>query len=230
MFKAIVFDFDGLILDTETLHYEVLKEMFEEQGSHLPLELWLEGVGTQSGFQPFTYLEEQLGEKVDHRSLQTDREKRFSERISRELARPGVEDYLAAAKELGFKIGLASSSDYEWVSTHLRNIGLFDHFECIKTSDDVEEVKPNPSLYIKAAECLGVKPEECIAFEDSAHGSLAARRAGMACVIVPNKITGGLEFGETDHRLESMAELEFKLLLEKLEEGKKFKKGHSAGK
>ncbi|WP_338780528.1 HAD family hydrolase [Metabacillus sp. FJAT-52054] len=217
MYKAIVFDFDGLILDTETLHYEVLQEMFKEQGSSLPLELWVQGVGTQSGFRPFTYLEEQLKKSVDHSALQQDRENRFNERISKELARPGVEEYLAAAKELGYKIGLASSSNYKWVSTHLKNIGLFEYFECIRTSDDVEEVKPNPDLYLKAAECLGVKPEECIAFEDSVHGSAAAKRAGMACVIVPNKITGGLEFGEMDHRLESMAELEFKLLVENLE-------------
>ncbi|MTH53448.1 HAD-IA family hydrolase [Bacillus mangrovi] len=221
MYKAVIFDFDGLILDTETLHYRILQEMFEEHGSVLPLEVWVKDVGTNSGFMPFAYLEEQLKEKIDQAALQTDREKRFAQRIKEELARPGVEAYLTAARELGFKIGLASSSDYEWVSTHLKNINLFDYFECIKTSDDVEEVKPNPDLYLKAAECLGVKPEECIAFEDSVHGSTAAMRAGMACVIVPNEITAGLTFGETEHRLESMAELDFKMLLEKLEEQKR---------
>ncbi len=111
------------------------------------------------------------------------------------------------------KVGLASSSNYEWVSTHLSRLNLLDRFECIRTSDHVEFVKPDPALYIEAAKCLGVKPEECIAFEDSANGALAAKRAGMKCVTVPNSVTKELEFCEVDHRVESMAEMELKELL-----------------
>ncbi|KAF6602372.1 HAD-IA family hydrolase, partial [Bacillus sp. EKM417B] len=86
----------------------------------------------------------------------------------------------------------------------LKELGLFDEFEVIQTADDVEEVKPNPELYLKAAEHLGVEPSECLAFEDSVNGSIAAKRAGMKCVIVPNKVTSALLFEEYDHRLESM--------------------------
>src|SRR5690606_2679430 len=127
------------------------------------------------------------------------------ERIVKEGPLPGVEDYLLAAKEAGLKIGLASSSTYEWVSNHLKNLCLFDYFECIRTSDDVVTVKPDPSLYIETAKCLGVAPEECIAFEDSANGALAAKRAGMYCVIIPNAVTRDLDFCEVDERLASMA-------------------------
>lgn len=133
-----------------------------------------------------------------------------------ETARPGVEAYLAAAKELGLKVGLASSSDFKWVSGHLKELGLFDEFEVIQTADDVEEVKPNPELYLKGAEHLGVEPSECLAFEDSVNGSIAPKRAGMKCVIVPNKVTSALLFEEYDHRLESMAEMELELLLQRL--------------
>ncbi|MGY3836625.1 HAD family hydrolase [Bacillus atrophaeus] len=216
MIKALIFDFDGLILDTETHEYEVLQEIFEEHGSTLPLSVWGEVIGTAAGFRPFVYLEEQLGRKLDHGELTKIRRERFSKRMETEKARPGVEAYLNAAKDLGLKVGLASSSDYKWVAGHLKQIGLFDDFEVIQTADDVEEVKPNPELYLKAAENLGVSPAECIAFEDSVNGSIAAKRAGMKCVIVPNKVTGSLLFEDYDHRLESMAEMELELLLDHL--------------
>ncbi|MGE6630786.1 HAD family hydrolase [Bacillus sp. NPDC077027] len=218
MVKAIIFDFDGLILDTETHEYEVLQEMFVEHESELPLSVWGKVIGTQAGFKPFEYLEKQLGKTLDHETLTADRRSRFQERIQNEVARPGVEAYLEAAKELGIKIGLASSSDYKWVSDHLKQIGLFDYFECIRTSDDVEEVKPNPELYLQTARCLGVVPSECVAFEDSVNGLMAAKRAGMKCVIVPNKVTSTLQFEEYDYRLESMAEIELLQLFHQLEE------------
>ncbi len=218
MIKAVIFDFDGLILDTETHEYEVLQEIFEEHGSALPMSVWGKVIGTSAGFQPFVYLEEQLETKLDHEELTKMRQERFIKRMENEKPRPGVEAYLSAAKELGLKIGLASSSDYKWVSQHLKQIGLYDDFECIRTADDVEEVKPNPELYLKAADCLGVKPGECIAFEDSVNGSIAAKRAGMKCVIVPNQVTKTLLFEDYDHRLESMAELELERLIEKISE------------
>ncbi|MXI40414.1 HAD-IA family hydrolase, partial [Escherichia coli] len=80
-----------------------------------------------------------------------------------------------------------------------------------------EEVKPNPELYLQTASCLGVEPKDCVAFEDSVNGSIAAKRAGMKCVIVPNKVTSTLQFEEYDVRLESMAEIELLQLFHQLE-------------
>ncbi|HZH62897.1 MAG TPA: HAD family hydrolase [Metabacillus sp.] len=213
MIKAIIFDFDGLILDTETHEYEVLSEIFREHECELPLDIWGKLIGTKSDFNPYTYLEEQAQKKINHSELKMVEKERFNKRIQQENARSGVVDYLDAAKELGLKVGLASSSNYEWVSTHLSRLNLLERFECIRTSDYVEHVKPDPSLYLETAKCLGVKPEECIAFEDSANGALAAKRAGMKCVTVPNSVTKGLEFCEVDHRVESMAQMELKELL-----------------
>ncbi|MFC0272174.1 HAD family hydrolase [Metabacillus herbersteinensis] len=216
MIKAIIFDFDGLILDTETHEYEVLQEIFGEHQCDLPLSVWGKVIGTHSDFNPFTYLEEQSKKTVNYEELSVIQKERFQKRILGEQARPGVTDYLEAAKELGLKVGLASSSHFDWVSSHLKNLNLLEHFECIKTADDVESVKPDPALYLEAAKALGVKPEECLAFEDSANGALAAKRAGMYCVIVPNKVTKDLVFGDIDHRLESMAEVELKQLVDLL--------------
>jgi HAD superfamily hydrolase (TIGR01509 family) len=121
--------------------------------------------------------------------------------------------YLEAAKEMGLKIGLASSSTRSWVTGHLERIGLLHYFETVKTSDDVEQVKPNPALYLEAAKALGVKPEEAVAFEDSLNGAKAAKAAGMYCVVIPNPVTKHMNFEETDLVLESLAEKELHQLL-----------------
>ncbi|WKA58273.1 HAD family hydrolase [Planococcus shenhongbingii] len=216
MIKGIIFDFDGLILDTETHHYRILQEMFAEYGSELPIERWQQEIGTQTGFSPFHYLEELIEQEIEHKELQERLVEKFHVKLMEEKARDGVEDYLKAAKELGLKIGLASSSDYEWVSKYLKNLGLFDYFECIRTSDDVEKVKPDPALYVQAAECLGLRPEECVAFEDSANGAMAAKRADMGCVIVPNEVTCTMDFCEVEHRLSSMADMPLEELIDHL--------------
>ncbi|MDQ0429531.1 HAD superfamily hydrolase (TIGR01509 family) [Planomicrobium stackebrandtii] len=214
MIKGIIFDFDGLIFDTETHQYHILQEMFGEHGSELPLALWQNEIGTDSGFSPFHYMEEQIGKPVEHALLAEKYEEKFLSTLSLEKARDGVEDYLQMAKELELKIGLASSSSYRWVSGHLKNLDLYDYFHCIRTSDHVEKVKPDPALYIQAAQCLELHPEECLVFEDSAHGAMAAKRAGMGCVIVPNKVTHTMDFCEVEHRLDSMADMPLKDLIE----------------
>lgn len=214
MIKGIVFDFDGLIFDTETHQYKVLQEIFMEHGSELPLSIWQQEIGTFTGFSPFHYLEEQLERKIEHAVLEEQFKEKFHSKLAQENARDGVEEYLQMAKELDLKIGLASSSSFKWVSSHLKNLQLFDYFECIRTSDDVEKVKPDPALYIQAAQCLGLTPEECLVFEDSANGALAAKRAGMGCVIVPNEMTHTMEFCNVEHRLESMSDMTLKEVIE----------------
>ncbi|WP_318618041.1 HAD family hydrolase [Sporosarcina sp. YIM B06819] len=214
MIKGIIFDFDGLILDTETHQYLVLQEIFSEHGSELPIIRWQQEIGTQTGFSPFKHLEEKLERKLEHQILQEKFEDKYHSILAEEKARAGVEDYIKSAKKMGLKIGLATSSTYQWVSTHLKNLNLFDYFECIQTSDDVEKVKPDPALYLQTALGLGLAVEECLVFEDSANGALAAKRAGMSCVIVPNQVTHTMDFCAVEHRLESMTDMLLKDVIE----------------
>lgn len=216
MIKGVIFDFDGLIFDTETHEYRLLQELFTEHNSELPLALWQKEIGTHTGFSPFVHLEEKTQKKLDLPTIEKTFKEKFSNKLAEETARPGVEDYLKTAKSLNLKIGLASSSNYEWVSTHLKRLGLFHYFDCIKTSDDVEHVKPDPSLYLEAAHCLQLKPSECMAFEDSAHGAQAAKTAGMRCVIFPNEVTNAMQFCEVDHRLDSMLAMPLIELINKI--------------
>lgn len=121
--------------------------------------------------------------------------------------RPGVTDYLKQAKTLGLRVALASSSSRAWVTGYLKKYGLLDQFECIRTREDVVKVKPDPALYLSALQALGIRPEEAVAFEDSPNGALAAKAAGMFCVIVPNSITRTLTFGKFDLQLDSMSSM-----------------------
>ncbi|MDM5317891.1 HAD family hydrolase [Fictibacillus sp. b24] len=217
MIKALVFDFDGTILDTETQHYNAFQEMYQEHGSDLPLEVWGECIGTHSEFNPYEYLERQINKKLDHDKLRAKKTERALTLISEQKPLPGIEDYLEAAKELGLKIGLASSSTRKWVEEHLGRSGLMHHFEVIKTADDVAHVKPDPALYIEAVKALGVQPNEAIAFEDSVNGSVAAKKAGLYCVAIPNPVTKHMTFSEVDHQMESIAEMKLTVLIEQAE-------------
>ncbi len=215
MIKAVVFDFDGTILDTESCEYNVLQRIYKEHGAELPIEVWGECIGTHATyFDAHEYLEKQIGKKLDREHIKQQRLDIFQELIKDRDALPGVMEYLEAAKQLGLKIGLASSSSYKWVSKHIKNLGIDHYFETIKTSDDVETVKPDPTLFRLAVESLGVKPEEAIAFEDSANGAKSAKRAGLHTVVIPNLVTRHLTFEEYDLKLESLAEMELQQMID----------------
>ncbi|WLD94020.1 HAD family phosphatase [Alkalihalobacillus sp. AL-G] len=208
MIKAVVFDFDGTILDTESCEFEGLQTIYKEYGAELPIEVWGECIGTHANFfDAHEYLEKQIGKSLDRDMIKQKRKDLFTEQIKTKSTLPGVIEYLEAAKRLGLKIGLASSSTYEWVSSHLDNLGISEYFECIRTSNDVENVKPDPTLYMETVKCLDIKPEEAIAFEDSSNGAKAAKQAGLYCVVIPNLVTSHLTFDDLDLKLESLAEL-----------------------
>ncbi|HEX5724512.1 MAG TPA: HAD-IA family hydrolase [Longimicrobiaceae bacterium] len=199
MIQALVFDFDGLIFDSERHEYDVIRGIFAEHGAELPLEVWGWCIGRAPGsFDPLAYLEECTGRPVDRTALERLREERFGARIAGEGPLPGVEEALREARELGLKLGVASSSPRAWVEGQLGRLALREHFDCVRTRDDVRRAKPDPELYLAVCDCLGVEPAAAVALEDSPNGLLAARRAGLRCVVVPNTVTAGLEFGGDD--------------------------------
>ena len=216
MFRAVVFDFDGLILDTEEPIYRSWLEVYEAHGVELPFERWILTVGsTDTAFHPQRHLEERLGRPLPKEVLDR-RAGRRTELILANRVLPGVVAHLDRARELGIKVGLASSSTQEWVRGHLARLGILDRFECLRCRDDVARAKPEPDLYIAVLECLGVRAAEAFAVEDSPNGVAAARRAGLRCVAIPNSITERLDLTEADVLVRSLADVTFDELVTKL--------------
>ncbi len=213
MIRAIVFDFDGLILDTEEPIYRSWLEVYEAHGQELPFERWVQIVGSSTiGFHPQHHLEERLGRPLPKEVL----DRRIGRRTEMVLANkllPGVVEHLDAARASGLKVGVASSSTRDWVMGHLGRLGILDRFDCVRCRDDVAHVKPEPDLYLAVLECAGVAGSEAIAIEDSPNGVLAAKRAGMRCVAIPNSITARLDLGQADVVLGSLAEVTLAELL-----------------
>ena len=207
--SAIVFDFDGVVLDTETPLYSSWKEMYARHGAHLDLEMFATYIGGAEYFDFHTHLEEQTGLTFDRQSLMEERRALYREHVSGSTALPGVKDYLRDARELGYRIGLASNSDIGWVGSNLRDLGLFDEFDVLKTRDDVVRVKPDPEIYLAALHDLKTDPNHAIAIEDSASGVAAAKSAGLFTVAVPNPVTRFHNLEDADLILDSLASTPF---------------------
>lgn len=211
--KAIIFDFDGLIVDTETIWFHSFRDAVREYGGELPLEEFAKCIGTTDEVL-YAYLKEQLKEKFNEHALKEKVTTLHKEKMKIPKARDGVKEYLEEAKELGLKIALASSSSREWVVRFLEELQIRDCFEVIKTREDVERVKPDPALYKVTIEELGIELSEAVVFEDSLNGLKAAVAAGLKCIVVPNDVTRNLQFENHHLRIESMKEKSLKEVLQ----------------
>jgi putative hydrolase of the HAD superfamily len=205
MIKAVIFDFDGLIVDTESVWFEAYKEVLLRYEVELTLQKFSEVVGTSDEIL-FDFINTNLKEPIEKELIEKMAKELVDEKLLEPALRESVEDYLISAKNAGLKIALASSSSREWVESFLKKLNIYEYFSVIKTKDDVKKVKPDPELYLKAIEEIGVQASEAVAFEDSLNGLIAARKAGLHCVIVPNQVTSHLEFENHSLRLSSMAE------------------------
>ncbi|MFC5530589.1 HAD family hydrolase [Cohnella yongneupensis] len=209
MIKAVVFDLDGTLLDTETCAYEAICDIYAEHGQELPLATWALAIGTHGGFDPYAYLEEKSGKKLDHAEIRKQFHDLHKERVGQLVLRPGVLDRLEEARRLGLRIGLASSSDREWIENNTKMLGIRDYFEVICSADDVERVKPDPALYLLAVEALGVTGAEAIAIEDSMNGLRAAKAAGLVALVTPNPVTSHMDFTGADLIVDSLTDVTF---------------------
>ena len=214
--QLVVFDFDGLILDTEVPVYDAWQAIYAEHGHTLDFDKWAQCIGTHDVFDPAVDLAALCGRELDCAALTERHRLDCDALIARESVLPGVREYVQAARRLGVRLGVASSSSRKWVEGHLTRLGLREHFEVVRCRDDVKVVKPDPALYLAVLEATGIPGREAFAIEDSPNGVWAAKRAGMKCVAVPNSLTARLDLAHADLRLTSLAEVSLAELLARL--------------
>jgi len=221
MIKALIFDFDGLILDTESPEADMWTEIYAEHGFDFPLDEWGTVIGGDgsSNFDPADHLSHLSQGRLDSASMRSRHRLGSDELTLKNLILPGVTDYIHEAKRLGLKLGIASSSQHSWVDTHAKRLGIFDYFDKIVCSDDVGvgRAKPNPDLYLLALSQLQVQKNEAIVFEDSPNGVKAANQAGIYVVAVPNPITSKLNIENASLILNSLSDLSLSELLNKVQ-------------
>ena len=213
--RGLLFDFDGLLIDTETPSRLAYEELYREHGHELPLEKWATLVGTIGAeFSPDDHLEELVGQRLDWSELTRRRRAREDELCELEDLRPGIEDYLSGAQRRGLVTAIVSSSSRDWIERHLRRLDRVDGWDAIVAANgDAARAKPQPTLYLEALDALQLQPSEAIAFEDSVNGVRAAKAAGVFVVAVPNPITETFPLDEADLRLRSLEELQLDDLL-----------------
>lgn len=216
--RAVILDFDGLIVDTETPIFEAWRTVYGRRGQELTLESWQHALGTHGGFDPHAHLGALVGETLSHDTLLEEVQALNRAACDAQPLLPGVEALLRAARELGLSTAVASSSTRGWVEGWLSRHGIRDLFDALCGREDVAQVKPAPDLFLLAAERLSVPPSACVVFEDSPNGMRAARAAGMLCVAVPNALTRELALPDPDLVVSSLAERPLAELLAHLRE------------
>jgi HAD superfamily hydrolase (TIGR01509 family) len=220
MLKALIFDFDGLILDTETPEVLVWQSIYKEHGFELPVEEWEKTIGGYgiSTFDAAEHLAHLTQGRLDPVSSRIRYRTQSDEIIHASPILPGVVNMIEQAKQNGLKVAIGSSSPHSWVDAHARRLGIFDYFDRIICQDDVPpgRTKPNPDIFLKALEQLNVKQNAAVVFEDSLNGVTAARRAEIFVVAVPNPLTA--KMGVTgDLTVSSLAQLSLHELNERVE-------------
>ena len=207
--KALIFDFDGLIVDSESPGYRAWTELYESHGCRLPFDKYSACIGTIDGFDLHGYLEEQSGRSVDRHELEAACNARWLELVKDQPLLPGIAAAVSTASARGLKVAVASSSTRLWVTRNLKKFGILDRFDAICTRDDVSAVKPDPALYLLALERLGVTAAEAIAFEDSPNGILAAKGAGSSAYSFQILLMTHVTSHVADRRLNSLEEFDF---------------------
>ncbi|HCS39255.1 MAG TPA: haloacid dehalogenase [Anaerolineaceae bacterium] len=212
--KGIIFDFDGLIIDTEMPGCNAWAELFNQHGFSFTVEDWKKAIGTgPTAYDPALHLSKLTNGLLDPQVIQEQTLNRTRELIEQQPMLPGVLDFIIAVERLGLPMAVASSSNRDWVEGYLSKLGIRKFFKIVCTSNDVANVKPDPELFLLAAKKLGIAPSEAVIFEDSPNGIRAAKAAGIPCIAIPNDITKSMDLSLATRILDSFLQLDPQVLI-----------------
>lgn len=209
MLKAVIFDVDGTLLDTERIYMQAWKDAAAELGYVMTDEL-LRKTRAVNAKDAARIFEAEIGNGFSYEKTRPIRVRIAEENIEREspVLKPGVLELLAFLRQKGIRLAVASSTNTKTTKAHLAINGLLDYFEVIVGGDMIEKGKPNPDIFLKAAELLGEVSENCIVVEDSPAGIRAGTAAGMKAVLVPDLAAITQEIIDlSDTVLESLLEM-----------------------
>ena len=201
-YKAVVFDMDGVIFDSEKCVLEGWLEVAGKYGIKDVERNFLKCIGTNAETTRAIFLKE-YGEDFPYDDYKKEASKIYHDRYDdgRLPLKPGVRELLKYLNEQGYLVGLASSTRYAVVEAQIKAAGLAEYFKNLTGGDMLKKSKPEPDIFLMACDNLGVKPEEAIAIEDSYNGIRAASRAGMCAIMVPDMIAPDAEMERLAHRI-----------------------------
>lgn len=206
--KGIIFDFDGVLVDTEWAIYQSWVKLYAREGQEIAIETYAPCLGAgYSHWDPASHLESLTGKKYNWEKETPARQALLEADLARSGLMEGAAELLDWCAEQGVGITVASSSSRRWVQGWLERLSIYNRFAGVFTRTDGYPVKPNPALFEAAQQCLGLQKNECLIIEDSENGTIAAQNAGIPCVAIPNRMTAHSDFSRAAYRSTSLRSL-----------------------
>jgi len=203
--RALLFDFDGVLLDTEWAIYQTWVELFKKNGQDLPLSVYVQCIGSDfETWSPEKHLEDLTGKNFDWPTINTERNVEIRRNIEVLDAMAGVRDLLTHCGQVGLPCAVVSSSSHSWVDPWLEKLGLIPDFATIVCKGDAPRIKPAPDLYLEGVKRMGFPAAECLVIEDSLNGMQAAHDAGCPVAAIPNRITEVIDFSKAEYQYETL--------------------------
>ncbi|MCQ4086484.1 HAD family phosphatase [Saccharibacillus sp. JS10] len=209
MIEAFIFDMDGVIIDSEPLHFEVDRQVMEHYG-HLTTQEKLEEYVGMTNPELWKIIREEYGISQSVEEIIEFQLSHKNEVLRATQMEPidGIREWIATLKENGIPCAIASSSPPIFIEAVLSKFNLQNEFQVIVSGEQVPKGKPAPDVYLRAAELLGVNPARCVVLEDARHGIAAAKAAGMYCIGFVNLNSGNQDLSQADRIIQSIREIQ----------------------
>lgn len=206
--QGIIFDFDGVLVDTEWAIFQSWADLFAREGHTLTIQDYAPCLGAgYTRWNPADHLERLTGKSFDWEQENAARQARIVSDLSRADLMDGARELLTWCSSHGIRITVASSSSRNWVGGWLEKLGIAHLFPRIFCRTDGYAVKPDPALFLAAQHFLALPAHACLVVEDSENGIAAARHAGIPCVAIPNRLTAHCNLSAADMHMNSLTEL-----------------------